>query len=228
VTSVVAESGCFISSDGSGRPDIQMHVLPAYVVNAARTKIDGHGFTINSCVLRPKSRGEVTLASNNPADVPIIDPHYHEEHYDRQMAVTSIRKAREILSQSEMNKYIARERFPGGDARTDEEILAYVRQYASVDYHPVGTCRMGRDERSVVDHELRVHGLEGLRVADASIMPLLNSGNTNAPSIMIGEKCAAMIRGEAPLRAGIGLPDAASDPASTRPITAAREASMVR
>ena len=197
-TSPVAEGGCFIDSHGTGRADIQTHVLPAYVVNGARTHVPGHGFTINSCNMRPTSRGTVTLKSADPADPPLIDPNFHDTEFDRDMSVRSIRHIREILSQPAIAKYIKRERFPSAERTTDEAILDYVRDYASVDYHPVGTCKMGTDEMAVVDPELKLHGLDGLRVCDNSIMPYLNSGNTNAPAIMIGEKAAAMIRGEPP------------------------------
>lgn len=194
-TSPVAEGGCFISVDG-GRADIQTHVLPAYVVNAARTRVEGHGLTINSCVMRPKSRGTVKLASANAEDAPLIDPNYHDQEYDRRMSLESIRHIREILAQPAIAKYIRRERFPGSGQNSDEEIMSYVRQYASVDYHPSGTCRMGTGEDAVVDPDLRIHGMDGIRVIDNSIMPYLNSGNTNAPAIMIGEKGAALVRGE--------------------------------
>lgn len=198
-TSPVAEGGCFIDSHGTGRADIQTHILPAYVVNGARTFVPGHGLTINSCNMRPTSRGQVTLRSSNPMDMPVIDPNYHDTEFDRDMSVRSIRHIREILAQPSIAKHVARERFPSAERKTPAEILEYVRQYASVDYHPVGTCKMGTDDMSVVDPELKVHGLKGLRVCDNSIMPYLNSGNTNAPAIMIGEKSSAMIRGEAPL-----------------------------
>ena len=115
------------------------------------------------------------------------------------MSVQAVRHVREILSQPAIAKHIKRERYPSADAKTPEQILAYAREFASVDYHPVGTCKMGTDDMAVVDPELKVHGLEGLRVCDNSIMPYLNSGNTNAPAIMIGEKASAMILGEPPL-----------------------------
>ncbi len=198
-TSPVAEGGCFIDSHGTGRADLQTHILPAYVVNGARTYVPGNGLTINTCNMRPTSRGEVTLRSSNPNDMPIIDPNYHDTEYDRDMSVRAVRHVREILAQPAIARHIKSERFPGADKTTPEQILEYAREYASVDYHPVGTCKMGTDDMSVVDPELKLHGLEGLRVCDNSIMPYLNSGNTNAPAIMIGEKAAAMIRGEAPL-----------------------------
>ena len=202
-TSVVAESGCFAATIPGGRPDIQLHILPAYVVNSGRTAVKGHGITINTCVLRPESRGRITLASNDAAVMPIIDPNFHAVEADREMSIKGVRLAREILAQSELSRHIEREFLPGAEANTDTEILAYIKQYASVDYHPVGTCKMGRDAMAVVDAQLRVHGLEGTRIVDSSIMPNLISGNTNAPSIMIGEKGAAMIRKESALIADL-------------------------
>jgi choline dehydrogenase len=160
--------------------------------------VPGFGITINTCVLRPKSRGSVTLRSSDPADMPVIDPNFHQEEADRRLSVKSIRLAREILAQSELVKHISSERFPSASVKTDADILSYIRQYASVDYHPVGSCKMGKDDAAVVDPELRVRGIDKLRVIDSSNMPSLISGNTNAPSIMIGEKGAALIRGEPP------------------------------
>ncbi len=195
-TSPAAEAGCFIDSHGTGRADIQTHIMPAMVVNAGRTPVAGHGFTINTCNLRPTSRGTISLRSSNPEDMPVINPNYHDTEFDRDMSVRSIRHVREILAQSAIARLIKRERYPGGNRTTPEQLLEYVREYGSIDYHPAGSCKMGTDDMSVVDPELKVHGLEGLRVCDNSIMPYLNSGNTNAPAIMIAEKAAAMIKGE--------------------------------
>ncbi len=195
-TSPVAEGGCFIDVHGTGIADLQTHILPAYVVNGARTFVPGHGLTINTCNMRPTSRGEVTLRSADPEDMPLIDPNYHDTEYDRDMSVQAVRHAREILKQPAIAQHIKGERYPSEEAKTPDQILEYAREFASVDYHPVGTCKMGTDDMSVVDPELRVHGLDGLRVCDNSIMPYLNSGNTNAPAIMIGEKASAIIRGE--------------------------------
>jgi choline dehydrogenase-like flavoprotein len=200
VASVVVEGGGFASSDGTGRPDIQIHIAPAFIVRGGQTPIDGHGFTVNTTFLRPRSVGSVSLASADPNTEPVIDPNYHEDQYDREMSLRSIRTVRDILRQSPMAKYISAERLPGPDAKNDSEIMAYVRQYACCDYHPVGTCKMGRDPMAVVDPQLRVHGLEGLRVVDASVMPVLVSGNTNAPTMMIAEKAADMIMNRAPVR----------------------------
>ena len=205
VTSVVAESGCFAASKKNGRPDIQMHILPAYVVNSGRTPVKGFGITINTCVLRPESRGSVTLKTSSPSDMPLIDPNFHAVEADRKLSVAGVRLAREILSQPALAKHIVKERYPSSEAQSDEEILAYIRQYASVDYHPVGTCKMGTDKMAVVDPELRIRGLQGIRVVDSSVMPNLISGNTNAPSIMIGEKGASIILKEKPLQSNLVL-----------------------
>jgi len=222
VTSVVAESGCFAASKKSGRPDIQMHILPAYVVNSGRTPVKGFGITINTCVLRPESRGSVTLRSSNPDDMPLIDPNFHAVEADRKVSIAGVRLAREILSQPALAKYVLAERYPSKDAQTDEDILAYIRQYASVDYHPVGTCKMGSDEMSVVDPQLRIRGLDGIRVVDSSIMPNLISGNTNAPSIMIGEKGASIILKEKPLRSVFGSQDNAYVQPQSKALSKAR------
>ena len=196
--SVIVEGSSFHQSNGADRPDLQIHVAPATVVRGGQTIIPGFGFTINSTFLRPKSKGTVTLRSANPADEPLIDPNYLGEPHDRQMAVTSVRIIREILDQPSLAHLIDFERLPGGDAQTDEEILEYAREYACCDYHPVGTCKMGADHMAVVDSELRVHGIEALRVIDSSVMPVLPSGNTNAPTIMIAERGADLVRGLIP------------------------------
>jgi choline dehydrogenase len=192
--SVIVEGGGFFKSDGAARPDLQIHIAPALVVRGGQTHVPGPGFTVNSTFLRPRSTGSVRLASADPAAEPLIDPNYHADPLDRQMSVTQVRTIREVLAQPEIAPLIKHELLPGPDAKTDEEILAYARQYASCDYHPVGTCKMGSDELAVVDPQLRVRGLDALRVVDASIMPVLVSGNTMAPTMMIAEKGAEMIR----------------------------------
>ena len=165
------------------------------VVRGGQTRLDGHGFTINSTFLRPRSTGSVRLKSADPADEPLVDPNYLDDPFDRDMALKSVRIIREVLAHSEIAKFTKAERLPGPDARSDAEIMAYVRQYACCDYHPVGTCKMGVDETAVVDPELRVRGVEDLRVIDSSIMPVLISGNTNGPTMMIGEKGADLVKG---------------------------------
>jgi choline dehydrogenase-like flavoprotein len=194
--SVIVEGGGFFKSPGADRPDMQIHIAPAFVVRGGQTALEGEGFTVNSTFLRPQSVGSVRLASADPDAEPLIDPNYLAEAKDREMAVLQVRTIREVLSQPEMRRFIKQERLPGPDARTDEEIMSYVRQYASCDYHPVGTCRMGHDETAVVDDRLRVRGLANLRVIDASIMPRLVSGNTMAPTMMIAEKGADLVKAD--------------------------------
>jgi choline dehydrogenase len=187
---------------------MQIHLAPAFIVRGGQTRVEGHGFTVNTTFLQPHSVGSVSIASADPNAEPVIDPNYHDDPYDREMSVRSIRTVREILGQSEMAKYIRGEYLPGSDAKSDAEIMSYVRQYACCDYHPVGTCKMGRDPLAVVDSQLRVHGLEALRVVDASIMPRLVSGNTNAPTMMIAEKAADMIKNCDPRGVGRALKQA--------------------
>lgn len=191
VTASVCEAGMFVrSGDDVVSPDIQMHCLPAYVIDHGRQRVRGHGLTINTCNLRPKSVGSVTLRSADPADPPAIDPNFLADPYDWKISMEGFRWGREMLATKAYAPYVRREHLPGAGVRTDKEIRDYIRQWAKTDYHPVGSCRMGGDDLAVVDQELRVHGLDGLRVIDASIMPTLISGNTQATSIMIGEKGA--------------------------------------
>jgi choline dehydrogenase len=207
VSSNVCEGGAFVSTTGENDwPDIQMHFLPAYVIDHGHVRVAGHGMTLNTAYLLPESRGEVTLASSNPIDDPLIDPRYLSTEADWRHSIDGFKMAREILSQSTLRSMTTEEYLPGTGVRTDEEIAGYIREWAKTDFHPAGTCKMGTDDRAVVDSDLKVHGIAGLRVIDASIMPTLVSGNTNAASIMIGEKGADAIRGKrlARLRPEVG------------------------
>ncbi|MFM0125870.1 GMC family oxidoreductase N-terminal domain-containing protein [Paraburkholderia sp. RL18-101-BIB-B] len=197
VTSNIAEGGAFWYSDSSvPTPDLQFHFLPGAGVEAGVPPVpSGSGCTLNSYFLRPRSRGSVTLHSADPADAPLIDPAYIRNPYDLKVAVDGIRQSREIMSQNALRKYVRSEHFPGGKVRTQAEYETYAQQYGRTGYHPVGTCKMGVDELSVVDPQLRVRGIEGLRVADSSVMPRIVSSNTNAPTLMIAEKAADLIRG---------------------------------
>ena len=192
--SVIVEGGGFFKSPGADRPDMQVHIAPALVVRGGQTHLEGNGFTVNSTFLRPESRGQVSLASADPSAEPLIDPQYLTASKDKEMAVTLVRTIREVLARPVMRRFIAEERLPGAAEQTDKQILAYARQYGSCDYHPVGTCRMGTGDDAVVDPKLRVRGLDGLRVIDASIMPKLVSGNTMAPTMMIAEKGADLVK----------------------------------
>jgi choline dehydrogenase len=193
-TSNVAEAGAFAFSRlGAATPDIQYHFLPLQIVDHARTMLDGHGVTLHACGLRPQSRGEIRLASADPRQPPVIDPNYLSAGYDLQVLIEGIRLGREILAAPAFKPWLTEERLPGAALRSDAELESFIRASGETEYHPVGTCKMGSDPMAVVDDQLRVRGLERLRVIDASIMPTLVSGNTNAPTIMIAEKGAAMM-----------------------------------
>ncbi len=148
---------------------------------------------ITAIVLRPRSRGQITLRSDDPLDHPIIDPQYFNDHRDLDTLVGAMHRGREILNASALDAYRGEELSPGDGIRTDEGMEEYIRQHASTIYHPVGTCKMGSDALAVVDDRLRVYGTDGLRVIDASIMPRITSGNTNAPTIAIAERAADMV-----------------------------------
>jgi choline dehydrogenase len=198
MTACVAEAGVFIrSGEDVEAPDIQIHCLPAYVIDHGRQRVKGHGVTINTCHLRPRSIGSVALRSADPSDQPFIDPRFCEDPHDWRISLEAVKWGKRILSAESMTPLIRREHMPGAECESDDCLREYARKWSKTDYHPVGTCKMGDDELAVVDTQLRVNGLTGLRVIDASIMPTLISGNTQAPSIMIGEKGAAiMIAGE--------------------------------
>ena len=197
-TSNVAEAGAFISSRGDAdTPDIQFHFIPAQVVNHGRSKLDGHGVTLHACCLRPESRGEIRLGSTHPLDAPIIDPNYLASGHDLKILIEGIKRGREVLAAKALKPYLGKERVPGTAYQSDAQLEDFIRASAETEYHPVGTCKMGTDPAAVVDERLRVRGIEALRVIDASVMPTLVSGNTNAPTIMIAEKGAAMIAEDA-------------------------------
>jgi choline dehydrogenase len=199
VASNVVEGGAFWYADRSApTPDLQFHFLVGAGIEEGVPKIaSGSGVTLNSYTLRPRARGSVKLRSANISDMPIIDPNFLGDPYDLKTSVEGVKISRDILNQSAMARYIKKEHFPGPTVRSQADFETYARQYGRTSYHPVGTCRMGVDAEAVVDPELRVRGVEGLRICDSSIMPRLVSSNTNAPSIMIGEKASAMILGNA-------------------------------
>ncbi len=199
-TSNIAECGGFVRSRHAtdARCDMQFHFVPALLDDHGRNRLDGIGYTVHACALRPRSRGALRLKSNDPAQPAAIHANYlsDAEGYDLKMMVEGVRLSREILAQTAFDGYRGPEIFPGVDARDDRALEAFVRRKAETIYHPVGTCRMGIDADAVVDSELRVHGLRGLRVVDASIMPSLPGGNTNAPTIMIAEHAADLLLSE--------------------------------
>jgi choline dehydrogenase-like flavoprotein len=191
LTACVCEAGAFVKSAPEvPTPDIQIHCLPAYVIDHGRVRVRGHGMTINTCNLRPKSIGSVSLRSSDPSAPPAIDPNFLGDPHDWELSMAGFEWGRELLRSSELGAYIKREHMPGASVQTQREIRDYIKQWCKTDYHPVGTCKMGSDDDAVVDTSLRVRGLAGLRVVDASIMPTLISGNTQATSVMIGEKGA--------------------------------------
>lgn len=197
VASTITECGSFFKTDpGLDRPDVQTHFVISIVDDHARKLHLGHGYSCHVCVLRPHSRGEVFLQSGDPMADPGIDPKFLSDDRDLQTLIKGAKLTRAVLEAPAMAKYKHKELFGVHDNTTDAEWEQHIRNRADTVYHPVGTCKMGVDDMAVVDPQLKVRGLDGLRVADASIMPLLVSGNTNAPSIMIGEKCADMIKTE--------------------------------
>jgi choline dehydrogenase len=190
-------AGAFLKTRGElDRPDIQLHVVNGVMIEHARVKPDRDGFTIHSCQLRPESRGAVALSSTNPFDMPLIDPNYLDTENDRRTMRDSVKVVREIVAQQALKLYRGPEMRPGAHVRTDAEIDAWIRRTAETIYHPVGTVRMGVDEKAPLDSELRVRGVERLRVIDASVMPTLIGGNTNAPTVMIAEKLSDIISGK--------------------------------
>ncbi|MDF0606812.1 FAD-dependent oxidoreductase [Neisseriaceae bacterium TC5R-5] len=197
LTSNFAEAGGFIRSQPSeGRPDLQLHFVVGKLADHGRKTLWGHGYSAHVCLLRPLSRGRITLASNNPQQAPRIDPNFLGEQDDVDRLVRGFKLLRYVLSQAPLSRYGGCELFESRLAQTDAQIELFVRQHTDTIYHPVGSCRMGLGELDVVDARLRVHGIQGLRVVDASIMPQIVSANTNAPTVMIAEKAADMIRSD--------------------------------
>jgi len=192
-TTPYAEGGAFVRSDPAlGRPDLQLHFVIGIVDQHMRKIHLAHGFSCHVCVLRPQSRGHVGLTDANPASPPRIDPAFLSDPADLQVLVRGARIMDDLLKAEPLAPWRGKRFYPVDG--TDAGYEADIRARADTIYHPVGTCRMGRDDMAVVDPELRLHGVAGLRVVDASVMPRLVGGNTNAPTIMIAEKAADMIR----------------------------------
>ena len=204
-TGVAAEAGGamagFLKTDPSQDiPDVQFHFVPMIYGDNGRSVSEAHGFMALCNVCRPRSRGTIRLKSADPFEAPLIDPNYFADPYDRRTMVAGLRLAREIMAQPAFRPYYGAEIAPGAGVESDADLEAYVQAQAASIYHHVGSCRMGSDDMAVVDEQLRVHGVQGLRVVDASIMPQIVSGNTNLCTMMIAEKAADMILGAAPLR----------------------------
>jgi choline dehydrogenase len=196
LTSNSAEAGGFSrSSPGEPIPDVQFHFVIAANTHHAleRAALLRYAYSLHACVLRPRSRGTVTLQSGDALAPPLLQPNYCEAPEDFEKLVLAFKQARAILAQPAFEPHRAEELEPGDAVQSDEEIRSWIRANAETIYHPVGTCKMGLDDLAVVDPQLRVRGVTGLRVVDASIMPTLIGGNTNAPTTMIAEKGAAMI-----------------------------------
>jgi choline dehydrogenase-like flavoprotein len=198
LTTNFAEAGGFIkSSPGLATPDLQLHFVIGKLVDHGRKTVFGHGYSCHVCLLRPSSRGTLKLASADPMAAPLIDPNFFGHPDDMPRMVAGFKLMRHVLAQPALGKLGGREMASSAGARSDAEIEAFIRQYADTIYHPVGSCRMGSGPLDVLDAELRVHGLQGLRVVDASMMPSIVSGNTNAPVIAVAEKAADLIKGAA-------------------------------
>ena len=196
LTSNVGEAGAFVRSRaGCPDPDLQFLFGPFFFIQHGFVKPEGYGFSIAAILLHPRSRGTIRLRSRDPLAPPLIQPNYLDHPDDRDLLLLGARLARRIVASRGFEPFRGEELLPGDAAQSDEELAAGLARLAETLYHPAGTCAMGRDPQAVVDARLRVHGIEHLSVADASIMPAITGGNTNAPCILIGEKASRMIRG---------------------------------
>ncbi|MFT5933669.1 MAG: choline dehydrogenase-like flavoprotein [Hydrogenophaga sp.] len=195
LTSNFAEGGGFIkSSPDQAIPDLQWHFVVGKLVDHGRKTVFGHGYSCHVCLLRPKSRGTLRLASADPQAAPLIDPDFLQHPDDMARMVSGFKLTRRLLQQTALTRFGGVESKSSASAQSDAQIEQFIRNHADTIYHPVGTCRMGSDAMAVVDARLRVHGVGQLRVVDASVMPQVVGGNTNAPVVMMGEKAVDMIR----------------------------------
>ncbi|HXO37749.1 MAG TPA: GMC oxidoreductase, partial [Candidatus Acidoferrum sp.] len=195
LTSNVAEAGAFIKTSSRAQiPDLQFHFGVGYFIEHGFQQIKGHAFTLGPTLLHPFSRGDIRLRSSNPLDAPSIRANYLSDSRDMDVMLEGLKLSRALAATKAFDDYRGAELHPGPAAKDDSALRAHIAKFTETLYHPVGTCKMGHDASAVVDSELRVHGVEGLRVVDASIMPTVVGGNTNAPTIMIAERAAEMIR----------------------------------
>ena len=194
ISSTLSEAGGFLKTDQSlDRPDIQHHFVIGLIDDHLRKLHYGYGYSCHVCLLRPYSRGTVSLASGKESDAPLINPNFFNDSRDLETLIRGAKMTQNILNTPPLKKYQKSEIYGVHSNLTDKEWEQHIRNRADTIYHPVGTCKMGKDPLAVVDSSLLIRGLNNIRVADASIMPTITSGNTNAPTIMIGEKCATMI-----------------------------------
>jgi len=195
VASSLFETGGFWYVDPDARsPDIQFHLGLGTGIEKGVKYMPQGGVTLNSCYLRPRSRGTVRLQSKDPVDAPLIDPNYLEDKRDREMSIRGLKLTQAILSQKPLQPFIRSEQLPGPNVKSEEEYFDFICEHSKTSHHCVGTCRMGSDDNAVLDIRLRFRGIRGLRIVDNSIMPRVISSNTNAAAIMIGEKASDMIR----------------------------------
>jgi choline dehydrogenase len=198
VTTTGVEACAFIDPDGNERPTIQLYCVPTVYLDRDVSGVEPtHGVTLNPCLLRPKARGSVRLGSADPAAMPQVDPQFFGDPDDLRLTIAGLRYAREVLATSPVREMVQTEIFPGPETASNEDLAAHCRKTVKTNYHPVGTCRMGRanDPHAVVTSDLAVRGVQGLRVVDASIMPTIPSGNTNAPVLAIADKAVDIIMG---------------------------------
>jgi choline dehydrogenase len=218
----VSESGGFLRSQpGLPAPDVQFVVVPALAENHGLTRPSGVGMTIAPTVIDVRSRGRLTLRSADPRWRPAIDAGYYEDPADLEAMLAGVRVAQEIAASPPLARFVDRPFLPGPDARSDDDVREAIRAGTETLYHPVGTCAMGDGEDAVVDAELRVRGVDGLRVVDASVMPAVPRGNTNAPTIALAERAADLLRGRRPLAPGAPAP-------ATMPVRATPSADRAR
>lgn len=189
-----AEAGGFLKTDPSlPRPDIQLHFVVGILQDHARKVSPFHGVSCHTCILRPESRGWIKLASDNPFDAPLINPNFLDKEADALALLKGVRLSQKIMQAEALKEYASKETNPALHL-ADDELLQEIRNRTDTVYHPIGSCRMGNDEMAVVNSDLQVYGVAGLRVVDASVMPTIIGGNTNAPTIMIAEKISDTIR----------------------------------
>jgi choline dehydrogenase len=198
LTSNVAEAGGFVRTNpGLSAPDIQFHVAPVMFIDEGLIDPPDHGIVVAPCVIKPQSRGTVALASADPTAKPVISHNYFSAEADMDTMVAGMRLAQEVGLKPALRRYCQTPYYAPA-SETDDDMKALIRRHVQTLYHPVGTCAMGSDENSVVDTELRVRGIAGLRVVDASVMPTIVRGNTNAATIAIAERASDLIRDRAP------------------------------